>query len=60
MEKGYFLDFKCQKLKVNFKKCTFFKTSVKYLGHMLSAEESKPQTNKVETIDKMSTPKIVK
>ena len=45
------------KLKVNLKKCTFFKTSVKYLGHVISAEGLKPQPNEIETVNKMSTPK---
>ena len=48
------------KLKVNLKKCVFFKTSVKYLGHIISAEGLKPQPNKIETINKMPTPKTVK
>ena len=47
------------KLKVNLKKCTFF-TSVKYLGHIISAEELKPQPNKIKTVNKMSTPKTVR
>ena len=48
------------KLKVNLKKCTFLKTSVKYLGHIISAEELKPQPNETLTVNKMSTPKTVK
>ena len=48
------------KLKVNLKKCTFFKASVKYLGHIISAEGLKPQQNKIETVNKMSTPKPVR
>ena len=47
-----FLRLQESKLKVNLKKCTFFKTSVKYLGH-ISAEGLKPQPNKIETVDKM-------
>ena len=55
-----FLRLQESKLKVNIKKCTFFKASVKYLGHTISAEGLKPQPNKIETINKMSTPKTVK
>ena len=58
--KGYFFRLQESKLKVNLKKCTFFKTSVKYLGHIISAEGLKPQPNKIETVNKMSTPKTVK
>ncbi|ORD93221.1 POL5 [Enterospora canceri] len=43
------------KLKVNVKKCTFFTTSVKYLGRIISAEGLKPQPNKIEAVNKMST-----
>ena len=55
-----FLRLQESKLKVSLKKCTFFKTSVKYLGHIISAEGLKPQPNKIETINKMSTPKTLK
>ena len=55
-----FLRLQESKLKVNLKKCTFFKISVKYLGHIISAEGFKPQQNKIETVNKMSTPKTVK
>ena len=55
-----FLRLQESKLKVNLKKCTFFKSSVKYLGHVVSAEGLKPQPNKIEAVNKMSTPKTVK
>ena len=55
-----FLRLQESKLKVNSKKCTFFKTSVKYLGHTISAEGLKPQPNKIEAVNKLSTPKTVK
>ena len=48
------------KLKVNLKKYTFFTTSVKYLGHIISAEGLKPQPNIIEAVNKVSTPKTVK
>ena len=55
-----FLRLQESKLKVNLKKCTFFKTSVNYLRHVISAEGPNPQLNKIETVNKMSTPKTVK
>ena len=54
-----FLRLQESKLKVNLKKCTFF-TSVKYLGHIISAEGLKPQPNKIKTVNKTSTPKTVR
>ena len=49
-----FTRFQESKLKVNLKKYTFFKTSVRYLGHIISAEGPKPQRNKIEIVNKMT------
>lgn len=48
------------KLRINLKKCHFFQTSVKYLGHIVSKEGLKPQPSKVEAINKIPSPSTVK
>lgn len=47
-------------LKINFKKCTFFKNSVSYLGHTVSDEGLKPDPAKYEAIEKWPRPTTVK
>ena len=47
-------------LKVNLKKCNFFKDSVNYLGHIISAEGLKTQPSKIEVIKNMPAPTTVK
>ena len=48
------------KLTVKLSKCDFFKPSVKYLGHIVSAEGLKPQPEKIETISNMPRPQTVR
>lgn len=43
-------------LKLNPKKCNFFKTELIYLGHLISAEGIKPDPAKVEAVKKWPTP----
>ena len=40
-------------LKVNLKKCNFFKDIVNYLGHVISASRLKPQPGKITAISNM-------
>ena len=48
------------KLTIKLSKCDFFKSSVKYLGHIVSAEGLKPQPEKVEAITNMPKPQTVR
>ena len=41
------------------KKCDFFKTSIKFLGHIVSAEGVSPDPTKVEIVKTWPTPKTV-
>lgn len=47
-------------LKLKPKKCQFFRTSVKYLGHEISDEGIRPDPEKFKTIREWSVPKTVK
>ena len=48
------------KLTVKLSKCEFFQSSVKYLGHIVSAEGLKPQPEKIEAITNMPRPHTLK
>ena len=48
------------KLTLKLSKCEFFKVSVKYLGHIVSAEGLKAQPEKVEVITNMARPQTIK
>lgn len=47
-------------LQINFKKCKFFKTSVSFLGHIVSDEGLKPDPEKFSVIKDWPTPRNVK
>lgn len=47
-------------LKIQLDKCEFFKKEVQYLGHTVSEEGVKPNTDKIEIIRKWPTPKTEK
>ena len=47
-------------LTLRLSKCTFFKNSVKFLGHIISSEGLKPQPEKVDAINAITLPKTVK
>jgi len=51
--------FKQYKLKINLEKCTFMKTEVLVLGHLLTSKGLKPQSNKVEPILNWQPPKNI-
>lgn len=44
-------------LKIQLDKCEFFRKEVQYLGHTVSEEGVKPNTDKIEIIKKMAHPK---
>ena len=46
-----------EQLSVKLKKCNFFKTEVKFLGHIISAEGVKPDPDKVAAVDNWPLPK---
>ena len=46
-------------VKLNGKKCSFFQTNVKYLGHVLDSEGTRPMQNKIDAIVKAATPQNV-
>ena len=48
------------KLMLKKSKCSFFKQELHYLGHLLTTNGIKPQTEKVKAISKMKPPKIRK
>lgn len=47
-------------LKLNQEKCQFEKTSVKFLGHVLSQEGLKSDPEKIKAINDLKTPEIRK
>ena len=50
-------------LKLNMGKCNFFKTHIRYLGHLISGDGVEPLPKKLESIKKMppsTTPKEIK
>ena len=44
-------------VKLNREKCEFFKTSVRFLGHVIDQEGIKPDPEKVQAIREMDEPK---
>ena len=47
---------KAAQLKLKKSKCSFFKRELYYLGHLLTIEGAKPQTEKVKAIHEMKPP----
>ena len=47
------------KLKLKVEKCDFFKTEIAYLGHIISTEGLKPQSDKIQAIKKIAEPKNI-
>ncbi len=47
-------------LKLKPQKCEFFKDSIKYLGHIISAEGVSPDKDKVKAIQEMDAPETVR
>ena len=43
-------------LKLNMGKCSFFKTHIQYLGHLISGDGVEPLPEKLESIMKMPPP----
>ena len=43
-------------LKLKKSKCTFFKKELHYLGHLLTTDGIKPQTEKIKAISEMKPP----
>lgn len=50
----------CAKLRLNTEKCAFAKNEIKYLGHVLTGEEIRPDPEKVSAIENFPTPKTKK
>ena len=44
---------------LNPEKCSFAKSSVKFLGHMIDSEGIKPDPDKVSAIEKFTTPSCI-
>ena len=44
------------KLRIYFKKCNFFKTSIKILGHIISENNVKMDPEKIEVLKNWKTP----
>ena len=47
-------------LKLKKSKCSFFKQELHYLGHLITTNGIKPQTEKIKAISEMKAPKIQK
>ena len=47
------------KLRINFKKCNFFKTSIKILGHIISENNVMMDPEKIEVVKNWKTPSKV-
>ena len=47
-------------LKLNMGKCSFFKTQIQYLGHLISGDGVEPLPEKLESIKKMPPPTMPK
>ena len=47
------------KLKINIKKCNFFKPEVKFLGHLISKAGIRPLPERLESISKFPKPELV-
>jgi hypothetical protein len=47
-------------MKIGLEKCKFSRSSVKYLGHVISQQGIKPDPEKIEAIQKIPEPKNLK